>query len=149
MVMLGAVLVYLILNGRGRESPQLSPPIEVVKSSKPTRTRVFAPQDLKLVESKLELVRSNGTANARHHVVIRNEGLVTYRNTLLKFSYFGPGERSLGTKTGQITDPILSGQTLSAEVVVEEIAAATVKSSLRIVYSEIEPPVDSRAPSTK
>ncbi len=139
--MLVIVLVYLVLQGRRQEKreQQVPRPVEVVKDSKPTMTRILAPHDLELVEAKTEF-SGEGNRTARHHLVIRNTGANAYHSVLIKFSYLGAGDRILETKTQASTESLKPGQVRALdEIVVENLPSGALKATAKIIAADLEP----------
>ena len=65
-LMLGAVLVWLIINGRREEARQAAGPTEVVKTANLSATRVAAPSDLEVVGSSVEASTKGDNAAGAH-----------------------------------------------------------------------------------
>lgn len=156
-LMLAAVLVYLVIQGRRREKLQQSTPrpVEVIRSSPPSLTRVIAPDDLHIVESKMELEtpssqpgqESPQVHSARHHIVIRNDGSVAYHSIALRITYVGRANRILDTKTVPVADLLQPGQARSlADVEVENVPAGALKCEVAIAYADLEPTPEKRLP---
>jgi hypothetical protein len=136
------VLAYLVFQGRRQEKREqrIRRPVEIVKDSKPTLTRILAPQDLEITEAKTELA-DGATKTARHHLVIRNNGVSTYHSVLIRFSYLGAGDRTLESKTWEATQLLQPGQARSMdEIVVPDLPAATLKTKIGILAADLEPP---------
>ena len=105
MVLLGAALISLVVQGRRQEQKQAATRVfEVIKRFKPTPTRVIAPQDL-------EIVRSDSAAR----FAIRNHGTTTYSNPEVEFVYLGKDGRVLQNQTVKIDKVIPPGQEVSLE----------------------------------
>jgi len=151
-MMLAAVLVYLVIEGRRREKQQSTVrPVEVVRESTPSRTRVIGPGDLEIVESKTELATSGAqigqpvsksspaAITATHRITIRSNARIAYRNLALKFSYLGRGEKVLETRTVPVAEFIQPGQARAlAEIKEESLPAGTLKCLATIAYADIE-----------
>ncbi len=144
--MLVAVLGYLVFQGRKNEKmqqQQIRRPVEVVKDSKPTLTRVFAPFDLEIVESKTAL-SGEGSRTAKHNLVIQNKGNNTYQGVLVRFSYFGPGDKVLESQTRKVSEVFQPGQARDAgEIVVDNLPKETKRSTARILSADLEPAASS------
>jgi len=145
-VMLGAVLVYLVLQSRQEEKEIRERPTEIIKSSKLSRTRVISPADLKITDSSMELAEPEAGAatggnpglTARHRLMIRNGGSVRYHNPLLKISYLDGSEKILETRTHTAAGDISPGTTHSfTQFVLDDIPPNTARCKLRILYSDI------------
>ena len=140
--MLVVVLGYLIFQGRKNEKmlqQEVRRPVEVVKDSKPTLTRVFAPFDLEIVESKTKL-SGEAIRTAKHTLVIQNKGNNTYEGVLVKFSYFGSGDKVLESQTRKVSEVFQPGQAREAgEIVVDNLPKETKRSTARILSADLEP----------
>ena len=143
-LMLVAVIVSLAVRSRHQEKKQAAAVVEVVRQSKPTATRVVAPQDLMIVESKMKLVAASAkeqtTAAAQHEVVVHNDGPVGYGNVQLKFTYLGRGEKVLESKTCVVAKPIPPGQTVSlGDISIEGVPPAATRCTTQILSADLAP----------
>ena len=149
-LMLAAVLLVLVVKGRKAEKLQqaASRPVEVVRTSPPSLTRVIAPDDVEIVESKMDLEtpelqpgqEAASGRTARHHLVIRDVGSIAYHNFGLKVVYVGRENRVLETKTVPVAELLQPGQARSiSEVKVENVPSGTLKCDVKIAYADIEP----------
>ena len=149
-VMLAAVLVYLVIQGRRQEKVQqtTSRPVEIVRESTPSLTRVLSPEDLDIVESKMELAAASPQADpakpaavtATHQFVLRNNGLAAYHGVGLKLSYLGRGNRVLETRTVPAAELLQPGQARAlSELKVEHVPSGTVRCEAKIAYADLEP----------
>jgi len=131
MVLLGAVMVALVVQGRRQEQKQAAAKVyEVVKQFKPTATRVIAPQDL-------EIVPSDGAAR----FTIRNHGTVTYSNPEVEFVYLGQNGRVLQSQTVKIDKVISPGQEVTIENMgSDKIPEETRRTQLKIRSAELVSP---------
>ncbi len=141
-LMLVAIIVSLVFRSRREEKSKAAEAVEIVQQSRPTATRVLAPQDLIIVESKMELVKATGEeqkgAAAHHEVVVRNDGSVEYASLQLRFTYLGPGNKDLGSKTCVATKPVPPHQTESlGEITVEEVPAGAARCTVQILYADL------------
>jgi len=136
------VLVYLVFRGRHqeRQEQQIHRPIEIVRDSKPSPTRILAPQDLEIVEIKTALA-GDAAKTARHNLVIRNNGVTTYHSALVRLSYLGPGNRTLETKIWEAKEILQPGQARSfGEIVMAELPAETLRAKAGIIAADVESP---------
>ncbi len=145
--MLVAVIISLAVSSRREEKKQAVAATEIVRESRPTATRVLSPQDLKIVEAKMELVgedgkplkREQGVATARHQIVVRNDGTSEYSGLLLSFTYLGHGDRVLETKTCAVARPVPPGQTESlGSIDIGGVPAAATRCLTKIVYADLK-----------
>lgn len=134
MLLLGAALVSLVVQGRRQEKKQAATRIvEVVKQFKPTPTRVIAPQDLEIV----------GPDNPARFA-IRNHGTVTYRNSEVEFVYLGRDGRVLENRTVKIDKMIPPGQEVSVEnAASDKIPEGSKRTLLKIRSAELVSPATS------
>jgi hypothetical protein len=130
MVMLGAVLVSLMIQGRRQEKRQAAlRVVEVVKQYKPTATRIIAPRDLQTVSS-----------NNASPLAIRNNGTVAYSNPEIEFEYLGKDDRVLDKQTVRIEKAIPPGQEISVESAApESIPEGTRRTVVKVRSAEIAP----------
>ncbi len=150
-LMLAAVLVVLVVKGRKAERMQqaASRPVEVVRTSPPSLTRVISPNDLQIVESKMDLEAPEAQPGqdapspgrtARHHLVIRDDGAISYRSFGLKVAYIGRENKVIETRTVPVPELLQPGQARSiSEVKVENVPSGTVKCEVKVAYADIEP----------
>jgi hypothetical protein len=146
-LMLVAVIVSLVIRSRRAEKKHAQAVMEVVQQSKPSATRVLSPQDLVIVEAKMDLAGGDGKplakdrnlATAHHQVVVRNNGPVAYSNVQLKFMYLGRGDKVLESKTFIVAKPIPPGQTVSlGDISIESVPAAATHCTTRILYADLK-----------
>lgn len=146
--MLVVVLVYLVVQGRkeDRRQQQNPHPTEVIRESRPSLTRVIAPQELQIADSRMELSPAGSASPGasglidRHVIVIRNEGQTPFRGFRIRVTYLGRGEKILGTHTQEIREAIQPGETYSGNMVIEDIPAGTAKSEVKILSADMESP---------
>lgn len=166
-IMLGVVLIYLILQAREEEKEIQARRNEIVRSSKPSRTRVIYPRDLEIIDSSMELTgelsgelseelsesadstseeaRSGLVAN--HRIRIRNRGSVQYQDPLLQIAYLDRREKTLESRTHAATMALSPGATLILdEIALYDIPAETRSCKVRILYSDIAPAISEEAP---
>jgi len=148
MGILGSIVVWMVMVTR-RQNTSPGGPVETVRSVQPTATRSFAPKDLEITESSMELsaaaTEMHGKASsglqATHRLTVLNKGSVPYSNLLVAFAYAAADGKELHTKNHLIADyTIMPGQSLfSGDIAVQGVPAGTVRSMVRIVYAEIGP----------
>ncbi len=143
--MLVAVLVYLVVQGRKEDRQQQQQnqrPLELIRESKPSLTRVIAPQELHIIDSRMELSPAGaGTVSDKHVIAIRNEGPTRFRSLRFRVIYLGHGGKVLATSTHEIRETIQPGETYSGNVMIESVPAGTAKSELKILSADMESPV--------
>ena len=139
-VMLAAVLIRLIIQGRRQETRLAAATGEIVKAARSSSTRVIAPKDLVVSlnqppEGSGQPVRSFGK------VTIRNESNRTYRNVMLRLSFAGTDGKILGTRNHLVTDIIGPAQIFAAgEISPDGAPGGAARCEARILYSEFLPP---------
>jgi hypothetical protein len=149
-LMLAAVLVYLVIQGKRQEKVKQSTPhpVEIVRESTPSLTRVLSPEGLAIVESKMELVAGNPQADpaepagitATHRFLLRNSGRAAYHSVGLKLTYFGRGNKVLETRIVPAVEPMQPGQERSiSELKVEHVPSGSVRCEAKIAYADLEP----------
>ena len=125
MVLLGAVLVALVVQGRRQEKKEASTRVvEVVKQFKPTPTIVIAPQDLEIV----------GSENPARFA-IRNHGTVTYSNPEIEVEYLAGDGRVLQNETVKIEKVIPPGQEIPVENAISVKAPERTRRTLLKIHS--------------
>ena len=137
--MLVVVLGYLVVQGRKQEKKQQENPlpVEVVKESKPTLTRVIAPSDLQVMEAKMEVAHTDGGLSAKHQIIVRNNGRSGYRNIRLRMTYVSRSEQALGSRTIQAAEILLAGQSRSlGEMLAKDVPAGTAKAAVTILSAD-------------
>ncbi len=126
MVLLGSVLVYMILSARRQEKRVGSPPAEIVRQSKPTATRVLAPEDLQITDSSMQILQPAGGSGrvtevaARHSVTVRNEGKRRYRGFMLRFDYSTAAGRVVESRSRQVSQDLPPGETVTPQEILME-----------------------------
>jgi hypothetical protein len=109
-IVLMVALISLIARSRRLEKQQTGKSEEVIQESKPTPTRVLAPQDLEIVQPLLRLEKESDSKNqsqtAWHEMEIHNKGKVSYNNILLAMNYVDRSGKLLATKTHYIEKSI-------------------------------------------
>ncbi len=148
--MLASVLVYLVIQGRRQDKLQrtIPRPVEIVRESTPSLTRVLSPEDLDIVESKMELAAASPQADpakragvtATHQFVLRNNGRAAYHSVGLKLSYLGRGNKVLETRMVPAAELLQPAQArLISELKVEHVPSGTVRCEAKIAYADLEP----------
>ncbi len=140
-LVLVVALVNLIIRSRRLEQQQSSQVVEVVRQSKPTATRVLAPQDLVIVQSKTTLERKAGgkAQIARHEIEIHNNGSVPYGGIQLSIDYLDRGGKVLASRTNPIASTVLPGATVKlGDITTDDLPASTASAKVAIVYADIE-----------
>jgi hypothetical protein len=140
-VVLIVALVNLIIRGRRLEKQQARQLVEVVQESRPTSTRVLAPRDLEIVQSKMRLEEADGKTRsqiARHEIEIRNNGKIPYSGIQLGFDYLDRSGKLLSTKTQSLARSIEPGGDLKlVEIVVSGLPLPTISFRVVVVSADI------------
>jgi hypothetical protein len=140
--MLVVVLGYLVVQGRKEEKKrqqQVARPVEIIRESKASLTRILTPPDLEIVESRMQLSGAAETLSARNEVVIRNKGTVTYRNPRVRLTFLGHRDKVLQTQTKELNEILQPGQVRAmAEILSPGVPVGTVKSAAVILSAEVE-----------
>jgi hypothetical protein len=125
-VVLVVALVGLILRGRRLEKQEAAQATEVVRQSRPSPTRVLAPQDLEIKGSTMQ---QSAGSTALHEVEIHHNGSVPYNRIQLEFVYLDRAGKVLSTKTHSFNRAdIKPGQTLTAtDIRIDGVPAAATK----------------------
>ena len=145
-LMLGTLLVWLVVRARKQEAQIATAPAptEIVRSAKPSPTRVIAPKDLDAGQSQVQFASmvsgasKSGGRSALLHVVIRNRGSVPYHNVMLKLTWIGASGKAIDSQTHLVPDTIQPGQTLDdGEVALEGAPGGSVKCTIAILHSDL------------
>lgn len=144
MLMLGSSLVYMVIAGRRREKQQQQTPhpIEIIQHSRPSATRISSPEDLEIIEIRLEPVQPTAgiTAIAQHSIEIRNKGIVTYNKLMLRVSYFKRDGKLIETRDYSLKNVLPPGKNITLQnIPLEPLPSKPVKWSGRLVYGDMEP----------
>ncbi len=137
-----AALISLVVRGRRLEKQQAQQVVEVVRESKPTPTRVFAPADLQIARASMQLENEQGSENsarvARHKIEIRNTGSFPYSDIQLKFTYKNRAGKELATRTETANQKILPGTTVALDdILITDIPALAADSTASIVSADM------------
>jgi hypothetical protein len=137
-LILVVALVSLIIHSRQMEKQQAAQPAETVRQASISPTRVLAPQDLKIVNSTMQLKPDH---TAVHEIEIQNRGGVPYSGILLKFTYQDRSGQFLLSKTYALDKvTILPARIFkAADIVITEVPAAARKFQVSIQYADIRP----------
>jgi hypothetical protein len=144
LVALVSIIAWMVIQTRRADRQRAADAVEMVRSVKPTPTRAYAPQDLEVAESSMTLAPPADPASqglqASHRVAVRNSGPLAYGKLMLSFSYTSETGEVLGEKRYLASGKTaLPGETLTLDgILVEAVPRGTVRSSVRIVYAEIE-----------
>ncbi len=141
-LVLAAALISLVIRSRRLEKEQAQQMVEVVRESKPTPTRVFAPQDLQITQARMQLEDESGNQPkgraARHEIEIRNSGKVPYFDIRLRFDYLSGNGKQVGTKTWVIRQKILPGATLNLpEILMTDVPGSTADFKVAITSADL------------
>ena len=115
IVLLALAVAWVVISAQKTPSPSTTPPPPAprtdVKQTESTLTRVLFPRDLEIVESALVLNAEREGVMARHKVVIRNNGKVSYKNVSLELSYLDRRARIVATRTYVLSAPLRPAET--------------------------------------
>jgi len=144
-LVLVVALVNLIIRGRRLEKEQAGRVVEVVQKSRPSLTRVFRPQDLEIVDSKMQLEENAGVKSqaraARHEIEIRNNGNVPYGEIQIRLLYLNRSGKVLTARTSSVARGILPGATLKVDdIVVGDLPDTVADCRVAIDYADLGPP---------
>jgi hypothetical protein len=149
-LMLAAVVITLLIKGRQEEKNKQEAalhPVEVVRVSKPSLTRIIGPKEIVVSEQSLDMspaATSSGESSRmqyRHKLVLRNTGRLACRNLRIRIVYYGRGEKVLETTTKEMADTLPPGEQRSLEFVVEDLPKGAIKADARVLSADLERPV--------
>jgi hypothetical protein len=139
-LMLGAVLVWLIINGRKEEARQAAAPTEIVQTARLSPTRVVAPKDLAIVASNALGAIKTGKSEPIGPIEIRNNGRIAYHAVMLRLACLDSNGKVLDTKSRLVPDTIQPGQSLTvSDFAPENVPAQAVRYRISIAYSNLGP----------
>ncbi|MGA2260103.1 MAG: hypothetical protein ABSH28_01565 [Acidobacteriota bacterium] len=139
-LMLGTVLVWLVIQGRREETKQAAAPTEIVQTAKASPTRIFAPGDLEVGESREGVTSKQATPAPIGKIEIRNHGKVAYHDIMLKLTCLGGGGKVLDAQTRLIPGTIEPAQVLAlSDLTFEGIPRGTVRYDFSILYCDFGP----------
>ncbi len=111
-----AALAALMIQGRRMEKEQPPRQMEIVQQSKPTAIRVLEPQDMKIVQSKIQWEGDpQKPRTARHEIEIRNNGPVSYSGIQLRVTYLSGDGKALATRERYVAKDIPPGEVLRTD----------------------------------
>jgi hypothetical protein len=136
-------LISLIVRSRRLEKQQVGKSEGVIQESKPTPTRVLAPQDLEIVQLLLRLEKEsdgkNQSQTAWHEMEIHNKGKVSYSSILLAINYVDRGGKLLATKNHYIKKIIIPRDVLKlADIKITGLPVHTASCRVEITCADIE-----------
>jgi hypothetical protein len=135
-VVLVAALVSLIVRGRRLEKQEAAQAVEVVRQSKPSPTRVLAPQDLAIEGSAMQ---RSANLTALHEVEIHNNGSVPYTGIQLEFIYLDRAGKIVSTEKHTLgRTVIMPGQSFVAEDIrIEGVPASVEKFRTSVLSADM------------
>ena len=146
VVLLALAVAWVVIKSQTMPSPStpaLPPPPTpqtAVRQSESTLTRVLFPRDLEIVESTPILNAEREGVLARHKVVIRNHGKVSYKNVSVEFSYLDSRAKILATRTYVISAPLRAGETASLPAIeMPGLPANITSSKTALVHADLVP----------
>ena len=125
-LILVAVLVVLIIQGRQLERHKTSQPTEIIQNSIPTATRAFSPKDIRILQS-----------NMKHEMELHNFGSVPYMKIELHFDYVDRGGKVLASRTYSIDQTIFPDSTLKLAVRIDDVPSQTADFRAAVLYADI------------
>jgi hypothetical protein len=131
------------------EKKQAQQQVETVEEAKPSLTRVLNPQDLKILQSKMEIPSAPGkhkeSTAARHEVEISNTGNVAYTEIQMRFVYFGLKGEQLSARTHLVAKSVPAGTTLKlSDISIGDIPPAAARVEAAILCADIQPPTPAK-----
>jgi hypothetical protein len=127
-------IVNLVLRGRRLEKQQSAKAAEVVQQSKPTSTRVLAPQDLEITGSTMQVE----SGSARHSIEIRNKGAVTYNGIRLKFAYLDSKDMVIAEKYYSAARAVAPGASIKLDdIKIDGIPASAARAQVSIRNADL------------
>ncbi len=137
-LLLVAVLVWLIINGRKEESRRASAPSEVVQTAKLSPTRAVAPSDLEVAEPDAARTNRGDLPDQLGPVAIHNRGSVAYHGTMLRLRCLDSSGKVLDTRTLLVPETIAPGQTITVgPIALEKVPHGTVRYHIGIAFSDV------------
>ncbi len=140
-LVLVAAMIILIIRGRNLEKQEMNQVVEIIKESKSSATRVWAPRDIKIVQAKMQLVQAAGKVNlisAKNEIEIRNNGKTTYSGIQLSLAYLDGKAKVLTTRLHAVEQTIPPGADLKlSDIKMEDLPASVTDCRASITYAEI------------
>jgi hypothetical protein len=136
--MLGAVLVWLIINGRKEEMRQTAAQSEVVQTARLSATRVAGAGDLEIAEADVVGMRKGEGAVTLTPITIRNRGNLPSHNILLRLQCLDAGGKVIDTRTWRVDETIPPGQSITTpEIALDKVPRTGVRYRIAIIYSDL------------
>lgn len=141
-LILVVALVSLILRGQRQEKLQAGQAVEVIRESKSSPIRVYAPSDLEIIQSTAKFgKKSDGKdffLGVRHKIEIRNKGKVPYREIQLALYYTDLKGRQLATKTYLISKTLLPATSLEVtDIQVDSLPLSAINFKISILHADL------------
>ena len=144
MVLLGSVLVYMVLSARKQEKRISSPPAEIVRQSKPSATRVLAPEDLQVTDASMAILPPSGGSGppaqvaVRHSVTVRNAGKRHYRGFMLRFDYKTASGSVVESRSREVSQDAPPGETVTPqEILIEGLPGKVKHCAVTIAWADL------------
>jgi len=143
-VLAGSLVALVIQGRRAEKQAALSPKAEErVRESRPTPTRVLAPSDLAVVESKMTLRPAAdpaaGTPSAAHTLTFSNSGRIAYEGLVLRITYYSAAQKLLDSRVSRLPLELPPGETkTSGEVVVEGLPEGALSCSVQVLSADLK-----------
>jgi len=141
-IVLMVALGFLIIRGRKMEKMQERRTTEMIQESKPSPTRVLTPRELKIVQSKMALIKQSPdkapSQSAQHEIEIRNLGQTSYSGIQLLFEYLNPKGKTIATKPHFINKILSPGGTLHlSDIKIDNLPVSIADCKVIIVSADI------------
>ncbi len=137
-LMLGAVFIWLIINGRKEEMRQTAAHAEVVQTAQLSATRVVGTGDLEIVDSDVKGVRKDEDKETLGPIMIRNRGNLPYHNALLRLQCLDASGKIVDTRTWNFAGTFPPGQSVTIpEITLDKVPRASVRMRISIAYSDL------------
>jgi hypothetical protein len=145
-ILLGAVLVWLVVNSRKEEARIASVPGEIVRTAKSSPTRALLPKDLDPSGSRADLRarekagRGNKSRIAHLDLVVRNLGSSPYSDPAVRLEWINSRGAPVGAETKVLPGVVRPGQAISVSgVVVEAVPEQAVRCNISILHADVVP----------
>lgn len=136
-LMLVAVLVWLIINGRKAETRLAAAPAEVIQTARLSATRVIAPNDLEPAETNVARQAAAGQVGP---ITIRNRGNVAYHGTMLRLQCLDAGGKIVDARSRLVPETIAPGQSVTIDPwTLADVPRSVVRYRIVVAYSDLGP----------
>ena len=140
-LVLVAVLVFLIVQGRRLEKQNAGRQGEIIQNSVPTATRAFSPKDIQILQSDMKLEENADESGkfkiAEHGIELHNSGSVSYGKIELRFDYLDRSRKVLAGRRYSVIQTISPGSTLELAVRIDDVPLQTADFRVAVLYADI------------